>query len=133
MIGRRPSRAGVAALAAAGAFVLSACAGPAPEQAATPAAPAAEALRLDPKGLIGMDGTRLRQLLGAPQFVRHEAAAAVWRYRYGTCQVYLFLYQDGAAAAPRLRHMELRGMAGPVATPADCRAAPERAADATES
>ncbi|MGE0743829.1 MAG: hypothetical protein AB7K86_01225 [Rhodospirillales bacterium] len=133
MTGRRPSRAGIAALAAAGALVLSGCAGPAPEQGAARAAPTAEALRLDPKGLIGMDGARLRQLLGAPQFVRHEATAEVWRYRYGTCQVYLFLYPEGAAAPPRLRHMELRGMAGPVATPADCRAAPERAAEATES
>jgi len=138
MSGRRLRRGGgLAALVAAGA-VLAGCAATAPQEAAAPRGPepGADALRLDPKGLIGMDGTRLRQLLGTPQFVRHEPTAEVWRYRYGTCQVYLFLYIDSAAAAPqapRLRYMEMRGMAGPVATPADCRAAPGPAPEATQS
>jgi hypothetical protein len=137
MTARRLPRGGLAALVAAGAL-LAACAGADLDGGAAARRTSdrsGEALRLDPKGLIGLDAPRLRQLLGAPQFVRQEPTAEVWRYRYGNCLVYLFLYADGPAAVqpPRLRHIELRGLAGPVATPADCRPAPERSADAAQS
>lgn len=105
----------VAALMAAA--LLGGCAGTA-ERAAPVAAPPA----IDPASLIGLDAAGLRARLGVPEFVRQEQAAEVWRYAYGTCIAYLFLYADTGAARnpPTVRHIEVRGLASPSVRAEDC-------------
>ena len=132
--GRRSSRGAPCLAAFLVAAALGGCHGPLGEAAAPAASRDGGAARVDPQHLIGLDGARLVQLLGMPSFVRRDAAAEVWRYPYGTCVVYLFLYPEHAGAAATLRHVEVRGVAGSVASASDCRPAPrEPDAEATES
>jgi len=110
------SRGGVAA-AVVVALLAGGCAGRderAPPVAAEPA--------IDPASLIGLDAAALRARLGAPEFVRQEKAAEVWRYAYGACIAYLFLYADNGAARkpPTVRFIEVRGLASPSVKAEDC-------------
>lgn len=59
---------------------------------ATIVTPPLNARDRDPRRLLHMNDKRVSSLLGAPQFVRKEAAARVWQYREKGCVLDLFLY-----------------------------------------
>jgi hypothetical protein len=50
------------------------------------------------------DAPSLRAAYGAPDFVRREADAELWRYNGTNCSAFFFLYRDGEAW--RLRYTE---------------------------
>ncbi len=64
----------------------------------------------DPRRLVGLDRARLTALLGAPEFLRSDAPAELWRYRARHCMLDLFLYsrEGGAAGALTVRHYTAR-------------------------
>lgn len=89
----------------------------APEKAARPAAPRRETAAVapekaeraalppgidsDPRRLVGLDRARLTALLGAPEFLRSDAPAELWRYRARHCILDLFLYtRAGGTGGP---------------------------------
>lgn len=80
---------------------------PAPSAAAAAARP--PALDDDPARLLHLDPTALRSLLGAPDFVRRDGPARIWRYRHGACLLDLILYAErGAASSFTVRYVEAR-------------------------
>lgn len=81
---------------------------PAPSAAAAPAA-RPPALNDDPARLLHLDPAALRSLLGAPDFVRRDGPARIWRYRHGGCLLDLILYAEpGDAASFAVRYVEAR-------------------------
>lgn len=81
---------------------------PAPSAAAVAAA-RPPALDDDPARLLHLDPTALRSLLGAPDFVRRDGPARIWRYRHGACLLDLILYAErGAASSFTVRYVEAR-------------------------
>lgn len=83
-----------------------------------PVSPALEAPPADRRGLLGMDAGALRASLGAPDFVRRDGGAQMWRYGSGACTLTLFLHgQDGKLA---VEHVEGRGLRSPTDPSADC-------------
>lgn len=77
--------------------------------AAAVAAARPPTLNDDPARLLHLDPTALRSLLGAPDFVRRDGPARLWRYRHGTCLLDLILYAEGGAAASfTVRYVEAR-------------------------
>lgn len=93
--------------------------GPAVAARTAPAEPAVES---DPERLVGMDRGALRDLLGAPAFVRKDAPAQLWRYRHATCSLDLFLYNEQDPSRPRytVKHYAVRGAADATVTPDAC-------------
>lgn len=79
---------------------LAACAAPQPNRVALPAAPPAG----EPGNLAGMDAARIKVAFGAPQFVRKDGDAEIWRYDASTCKAFFFLYPSGTSMA--VRHVE---------------------------
>ena len=77
---------------------LAACATP-QRQAYAPAPPAGE-----PGNIAGMDAGRIRVAFGAPQFVRKDGQAEMWRYDGAGCKAFFFLYPNGSSMA--VRHVE---------------------------
>ena len=63
----------------------------------------------DPEQVMGLDSGALEALLGAPGFVREDAAAQVWQYRGAGCVLDAFLYSDGLAEPYRVTYYEIRG------------------------
>lgn len=64
----------------------------------------------------------MTQRLGAAEFVRNDGPAEIWQYRDSGCVLDLYLYPDntGAAADPRVTHVDTRGRDGVGAADADC-------------
>jgi len=58
----------------------------------------------EPADLLGLSGTQLQALFGAPSFTRKENGAEMWRYDRGACRTFFFLYP--AAGANAVRHVE---------------------------
>jgi hypothetical protein len=83
--------------------------------------PAASLMLEPPPGvrLVGLDGGGLTRVLGQPAFVRDERQAQFWRYDLGSCQLDLFLYQEGAApgAPPRVLYLDAHPSGLTAATP----------------
>ncbi|MGF1562196.1 MAG: hypothetical protein ACFB3T_08455 [Geminicoccaceae bacterium] len=48
--------------------------------------------------LIGLSDTQLQDLLGQPDFRRHERPAALWQYALSACIVDIYLYENDAGA-----------------------------------
>lgn len=72
----------------------------APSRAQQPAPPL-PSIDSDPRRLLGLDRARLTALLGAPEFLRSDAPAELWRYRARHCILDLFLYtRAGGAGGP---------------------------------
>src|SRR5262245_53408516 len=97
---------------AAGCLALSACAGmpAAPQAPAAPppavAAPAPQAAPqaqppVPPAAAPLADEASLRAQLGAPDFVRKEDDAELWRYDGRGCQLFAFLYREDNALKVR--------------------------------
>jgi hypothetical protein len=76
---------------------LAACAAPPAQIASLP--PAGE-----PGNIAGMDAGRVRVAFGAPQFVRKDGPAEMWRYDGASCKAFFFLYPNGSSMA--VRHVE---------------------------
>jgi hypothetical protein len=69
-------------------------------QAIVPAAPPAG----EPADLAGLKSTQLREIFGAPNFIRKEGAMELWRYDNSGCKVFFFLYPYGQSLL--VRHVE---------------------------
>lgn len=84
--------------------------------------PAEPEVESDPERLVGMDRGALRDLLGAPAFIRKDAPAQLWRYRHATCSLDLFLYDQQDPSRPRytVKHYAVRGTADTTVTPDAC-------------
>jgi len=94
-------------------FLLAACAllaGCAASQQASPATANAQAIvpaappTGEPPDLAGLKSTQLREVFGAPNFVRKEGAMELWRYDTSGCRAFFFLYPYGQALL--VRHVE---------------------------
>jgi hypothetical protein len=70
------------------------------QQTIVPAAPPAG----EPADLAGLKSTQLREIFGAPNFVRKEGAMELWRYDSSGCKAFFFLYLYGQALL--VRHVE---------------------------
>lgn len=64
-----------------------------------PAPPAGE-----PADLAGLKATQLREVFGAPDFVRKEGSMELWRYDSPGCKAFFFLYPYGQSLL--VRHVE---------------------------
>src|SRR3954466_5919057 len=58
----------------------------------------------EPGNIAGMDAGRIRVAFGAPQFVRKDGPAEMWRYDGASCKAFFFLYPNGSSMA--VRHVE---------------------------
>lgn len=78
-----------------------------PQQGIVPAAPPAG----EPADLSGLRSTQLREVFGAPNFVRKEGEMELWRYDTPGCKAFFFLYPYGRSLL--VRHVETlpRGVA----------------------
>jgi hypothetical protein len=56
--------------------------------------------------LRGLTGHQVNDLLGRPQFLRHDSAVELWQYRGDGCVLSLFLYRERGTM--RVRHAEAR-------------------------
>jgi hypothetical protein len=54
----------------------------------------------------GLTDGQITEMMGRPQFLRHDSAVELWQYRGDSCVLHLFLYRDNDAL--RVRHAELR-------------------------
>ncbi len=72
-----------------------------------------------PKHLLGLDGDRVSQLLGPPDFRREDNPAEIWQYRSAACVLDLFLYGQGGGGW-RVTHVEMRDLGKPAVSEADC-------------
>ena len=73
--------------------------------------------------LIGQDKKGLRQLLGVPNFKRHDPPAELWRYRDQSCLLDFYLYppKKGKADAPmKVSFVEARTPQGPSTPVGNC-------------
>ena len=73
---------------------------PTANRAIVPAGPPAG----EPSDLAGLKSTQLREVFGAPNFVRKEGAMELWRYDSIGCKAFFFLYPYGQALL--VRHVE---------------------------
>jgi hypothetical protein len=73
---------------------------PRPQQAIVPAAPSPG----EPADLAGLKSTQLREVFGAPNFIRKEGTMELWRYDNAGCKAFFFLYPYGQALL--VRHVE---------------------------
>lgn len=80
---------------------------PTPPVPSTP--PPAPAPMLQAKQLIGLDRTRLAQLLGPPPGIREAAPATVWEYGDGDCRLSVFFYPDVRTRDYRALSVEMHG------------------------
>ena len=90
-------------------FLLAACATrvvqqpppqpPAPNVPVPPPPPPGE-----PPDIAGLHSTQLRELFGAPAFVRKDGEAEMWRYDGPQCKAFFFLYPFADALS--VRHVE---------------------------
>ena len=98
--------------------MLSACASrpPTPIVPLPPPPPSGE-----PSGLIGLSAHDLRGSFGAPNFVRKENGAEMWRYDGANCHAFFFLYPQGDSHA--VRHVETAPQGRRTAADATCLAA----------
>ncbi|HEY1962699.1 MAG TPA: hypothetical protein VGG69_09785 [Rhizomicrobium sp.] len=78
---------------------LAACAAPQRQASLPPAPPGGE-----PGNIAGMDSGRIRVAFGAPQFVRKDGQAEMWRYDGASCKAFFFLYPNGSSMS--VRHVE---------------------------
>lgn len=95
---------------------------PSAEAAPTPKTPDAPAWTPPvpgPKHLLGLDGARVSQLLGPPDFRRQDKPAEIWQYRSADCVLDLFLYGKPGGGA-RVSHVEIRDLGKPAVSEADC-------------
>lgn len=114
-----PSSLPAAAMPAAIVLTLAACApGEATRQPVAPPVPDV--------ALVGLAGSELTALLGAPQLARVEGVAQYRRYRVGPCQLDLFLYPDGPGKGTRVAHVEARPARGSADHAAACAALASR-------
>ena len=58
----------------------------------------------EPGDLAGLHSTELREIFGAPAFVRKEGPMEMWRYDGASCRAFFFLYPF--ADALLVRHVE---------------------------
>jgi len=58
----------------------------------------------EPSDLAGLHSTALREIFGAPSFVRKDGTAEMWRYDASGCKAFFFLYPFGDALL--VRHVE---------------------------
>jgi hypothetical protein len=72
--------------------------------AANPAIVAAPPPAGEPADLAGLKSTQLREVFGAPNFVRKEGAMELWRYDSTACKAFFFLYPYGQALL--VKHVE---------------------------
>jgi hypothetical protein len=79
---------------------VAACAAPQANKVALPAAPPPG----EPGNLAGMDAAGIKTAFGAPQFVRKDGTAEIWRYDSASCKAFFFLYPNGTSMA--VRHVE---------------------------
>ncbi|HEX3429972.1 MAG TPA: hypothetical protein VHT03_03720 [Rhizomicrobium sp.] len=70
------------------------------QQTIVPAAPPPG----EPADLAGLKSTQLREVFGAPSFVRKEGAMELWRYDTTGCKAFFFLYPYGQSLL--VRHVE---------------------------
>jgi hypothetical protein len=71
-----------------------------PQRNIVPAAPAAG----EPGDLAGLKSTQLREVFGAPNFIRKEGSMELWRYDSANCKAFFFLYPYGQALL--VKHVE---------------------------
>lgn len=65
--------------------------------------------------LIGMKGSEVEHLFGAPDFVRRDRQSRLWRFHGEACVFDMFLYPAAAEGDMAVRHVEARdGAAAPV-------------------
>ena len=98
------------------ALTLAACAAPAPPPAPVvaspppapspppPAPPPPPALR--PADLVGAPASVISALFGAPDLLRREPPAQVWRYARPACVVHVFIYAPPGGGARQMEHTE---------------------------
>ena len=60
----------------------------------------------DPMALRALDPTGVEQLIGPPNFVRHDGGAIIWQYTVRGCVMDLFWYRSDSGLS--LLHMEAR-------------------------
>ena len=114
-----PPQSPPAAQAPAEAPTVTAALTPPPVQAA-PETPAWAPPVPGPKHLLGLDGGRVSQLLGPPDFRRRDNPAEIWQYRSAACVLDLFLYGKQGGAGGRVTHVEMRDLGTPAVPEADC-------------
>jgi hypothetical protein len=71
-----------------------------PPHVALPAAPPAG----EPGDIAGLQPEQLREVFGAPAFVRKEGRIEMWRYDGPACKAFFFLYPFGNSLL--VRHVE---------------------------
>ena len=95
-----------ALLIAALCLSLAACA--TPQRAVAPQAPQVVAPPApspgEPSDIAGLKSTALREIFGAPSFVRKDGEAEMWRYDASACKAFFFLYPFGDGLL--VRHVE---------------------------
>jgi hypothetical protein len=75
---------------------------PPPPPPPPPPAPA-----LHPADLVGAPASAISALFGAPDLLRREPPAQVWRYARPACVVHVFIYAPPGGGAPRAKHAEI--------------------------
>jgi len=60
----------------------------------------------DPRRLVGLSGTTLRDWMGEAVFVRRDGVAEIWRFAAETCFLDVFLYREGNEM--RVAHLDAR-------------------------
>lgn len=60
----------------------------------------------DSRRLLGLYREAVIDMLGAPQFIRREGPAQLWRYSAETCQLDVFLFRDREGL--KVTHVETR-------------------------
>jgi len=58
----------------------------------------------EPADLAGLRSTQLREIFGAPNFVRKEGSMELWRYDAAACKAFFFLYPYGESLL--VKHVE---------------------------
>lgn len=58
----------------------------------------------EPPGIAGLADSQVRASFGAPNFVRKDGSAEIWRYDGQACRAFFFLYPNGGGEV--VRHVE---------------------------
>ncbi|WP_420560304.1 hypothetical protein [Tepidicaulis sp.] len=116
------------------ALLLAACESPgraqfAPRAEAAPQQQASAPPALDPApapaSLLGAGADGIRAKLGAPDFVRKEPGAEIWRYGGEACTLLVIFYEEGAQM--RASHIDARAPGGGAADKGACVASVNKA------
>lgn len=93
-------------------FTAACASRPAPPPPPAPGAIPSGPPRGEPREYVNMPAASLRQVMGAPAFMRKDGVTEMWRYDGAACKAFFFLYDTRNGKA--VRHVETlpRGQTG---------------------